>query len=101
MRKKAARIFLGTLLSLTLLQAGPAFSLETDQEMQDSVPVLFDAWVLRPAGLVSVVGGFVKFVAIAPVVAITRPTNFSTLWHSSMDGPIRFTFIDPLGNHPE
>ncbi|MDG2049495.1 MAG: hypothetical protein P8M78_04985 [Myxococcota bacterium] len=78
-----------------------AFSLETDQEMQDSVPVLFDACVLRPAGLVSVVGGFVRFVAIAPVAAITRPTNFSTLWHNSMDGPFRFTFIDPLGNHPE
>ena len=41
-----------------------AFSLATDQEMQDSVPVLFDAWVLRPAGLVSVVGGFLRFVAI-------------------------------------
>jgi len=101
MRRKVARIFLGTLLSLTLLQAGPAFSFETVQKTRDSVPVLFDAWVLRPAGLVSVVGSFMKFVAIAPVVAITRPTDFNTLWHSSMDGPVRFTFIDPLGNHPE
>ena len=101
MRKEVASVFLGTLMSLMLLQAGPAFSLESALEEQDSVPVLLDAWVLRPAGLISVVGGFVKFVAISPVVAVTRPTNFKTLWHSSMDGPIRFTFIDPLGNHPE
>ena len=101
MHRKFVSVFLGTLLSITLLQAGPAYSLESDLEEQDSVPVLLDAWVLRPAGLISVVGGFVKFVAISPVVAVTRPTNFKTLWHSSMDGPIRFTFIDPLGNHPK
>ena len=101
MRRKFARNFLGILLSLMLLNAGPAFSLESETEAQDSVPVLFDAWVLRPAGLITVVGGFLQFVAVAPAVAITRPTNLGTLWHSSMDDAVRFTFIDPLGNHPE
>lgn len=101
MRRKLASNFLGILLSLMVLHAPPAFSLESQNEAQDSVPVLFDAWVLRPAGLLSVIGGFVEFVVIAPVVAITRPTNLGTLWHSSMDDAVRFTFVDPLGNHPE
>ena len=101
MSKKVARYFVGILLSLLLLHAGPASSLENDHNAQSEVPVLLDASMLRPLGLVSVVVSFLTFVAKAPIVAITRPTDFGTFWHSSMDYSVRFTFVDPLGSHPE
>ena len=101
MRRKFAKKFLGILLSLVLLHAGPALALGGDDEPNDSVPVLLDASVLRPAGLITVVGSFLEFVILAPVVAITRPTDFGTFWHSTMDDPVRFTFVDPLGSHPD
>ena len=101
MRSSFSKYSVAILLSVALLNAAPAIAVEEMDGSPDSVPVLLDAWVLRPAGLISVVEGFLQFVVIAPVVAITRPTNLGTLWHSAMDDAVQFTFRDPLGTHPE
>ena len=67
-----------------------------------SVPVIFDIAVMRPIGLITcVVGAAFYVVPVAPIVALTRPTEIAKPLGPLVGGPMRFTFKDPLGHHPK
>jgi hypothetical protein len=34
-------------------------------------------------------------------MAVTRPTDMYKPWNALVVGPARFTFVDPLGFHPD
>jgi hypothetical protein len=67
-----------------------------------SVPVIFDIAVMRPIGLLTcLVGAAFYVVPVAPIVALTRPTEIAKPLGPLVGGPMRFTFKDPLGHHPK
>ncbi len=76
-------------------------SLGPNYDAQGRVEPTLDALVLRPLGLLMTVTGFVTFVAYAPIVVITRPTDIAEPFKSLVLGPARYTWVDPLGYHPE
>ncbi len=88
-------------LALTLAAPARADRLSGAGE-SSSVPVVFDVLVMRPIGLLtSVVGLAVYLVPVAPIVALTRPTEIAKPLGPLVGGPLRFTFKDPLGHHPK
>ena len=78
-----------------------ASTLSTNRpEQERSVNVLFDAFVLRPLGLIVTISGAVAYgVMIAPLVAMTRPSDLGKPLEPLVLRPARFTFVDPLGEH--
>jgi hypothetical protein len=99
------RSFVAALMMSTLLlaQAAPAFAenLSTNQlnEQSSSVPLLLDALLLRPVGMIVTGLGAVTFCAIAPIMAITRPTDMGKPFRMLVMNPARYTWVDPLGTH--
>jgi len=76
-------------------------SLGPNYDAQGRVDPTLDALVLRPLGLLMTVTGFVAFVAYSPIVVITRPTDIAEPFKSLVLAPARYTWVDPLGYHPE
>ena len=98
------RGFTAALVASAVLLSGAAPALAfTDEGLAASekhTPALLDAMVLRPMGLVLTMGGAVLFIPAAAFVGITRPTNIGKPFHSLVAVPFRYTFLDPLGEHP-
>ena len=85
--------------SILLALASPAAAGVDDR---DRFPILIDAVIMRPLGLAATIGGFVYYgVFVAPLLAITRPTDLGKPWRSLVVNPARFTFVDELGWHPD
>jgi hypothetical protein len=89
--------------ALLAVSATPAAAVELSTnrpEQERSVNVLFDAFVLRPLGLVVTISGAVAYgVVIAPLVAMTRPSDLGKPLEPLVLRPARYTFVDPLGEH--
>jgi len=65
-----------------------------------SVPVVFDVLFLRPVGLMmTVLGTMVYAFPVAPLTAMTRPTDLGKPFKLLVAVPGRYTFVDPLGQH--
>lgn len=89
--------------ALLLAAAAPATAYQ-DQGLaatQADTPVIFDALILRPLGILMTAGGFVAFVPTAAVVSLTRPTDVVKPFKLLVVNPFRYTFMDPLGQHPD
>lgn len=90
----------GLLLGLAAPAAAQT-SLLKNADREAAVPVVFDALVLRPVGLLlTVVGSAIFVVPVAPVLAVTRPTDMGKPFQQLVVAPARYTFVDPLGLHP-
>jgi hypothetical protein len=88
--------------ALLLTHVGPAAASASlnNADRESSVPVVLDAFLLRPVGLGMLVVGTVAFGLMAPVMAITRPTDMDKPFQKLMVEPARYIFVDPLGMHP-
>jgi hypothetical protein len=64
------------------------------------VPIWLDAVMLRPLGLVLTATGAAFSVVPMAFVAITRPTDILKPLEVLVARPFRYTFLDPLGEHP-
>ena len=92
-------------LALVLCLASPAAATSAlGRDIADgetAVPVVFDAIVLRPLGLMmTLVGTMVYAFPVAPITALTRPTDLAKPFKLLVVAPLRYTFMDPLGQHP-
>lgn len=87
---------LTALLATAVLVTGvqPASAYE-----QRETPVLLDAFILRPVGLVLTGLGLVAFVLGYVIVGLTQPTDLDKLFEALVAKPFRFTFVDPIGGH--
>ena len=89
--------------ALLLGSAAPALAdtvtMNGNNEQSHTVPVLLDALFLRPVGMIVTGFGAVTFCAIAPIMAITRPTDIGTPFRALVMAPARYTWVDPLGYH--
>ncbi len=89
------------LLAANAAPAGAQSSMLSNADREASVPVVLDALVLRPIGLLmTAVGAALFAVPVAPVVALTRPTDLGKPFRVLVVAPARYTFVDPLGLHP-
>jgi hypothetical protein len=99
-RCAAAFATAGLVLSLALPARADRVA-ESSME-PSSVPIIFDIAVMRPIGLLTcIVGAAFYVVPVAPIVALTRPTEIAKPLGPLVGGPMRFTFKDPLGQHPK
>lgn len=64
----------------------------------NATPVV-DVMLLRPAGFVSLVVGTGIFVAISPIVLVTRPHEIGKPFKSLVVRPAKYLWADPLGGH--
>ena len=98
-RKLTAAVLTGALL---LLAAAPAAAYDQETtELRHSVPMLFDILVLRPIGLVMTLAGAAVYVfPVAPLTLMTRPADIGKPLGLLVATPARFTFVDPIGQHP-
>jgi len=101
---RSIRAFVAASLTCALLlgQAAPAFAMNTMGSVENepnAVPVLFDALILRPVGLMMTAVGAVGFCLVAPLMAITRPTDLGKPFSALIVAPARYTWVDRLGTH--
>jgi len=98
----AAALALGALL---FGSAAPALAYD-DMRMrtkdgwhEEPAPVLVDAGLLRPMGILMTVAGVGLMVPVGLFTAMTRPTEIGKPWHELVVKPARFTWVDPIGSH--
>ena len=93
--------FFTTVILITLLGQPIAASAATSSGTRaDDVPVVMDV-TFRSLGIVLTAAGFVFWVASTPIQAITRPTDMHKTFKTLVINPARFTWVDPLGHHPD
>jgi hypothetical protein len=99
---KCTRAFTAALAvgALLLGNVGPAMAGIHESAREEAVPVVIDAIFLRPVGLGMLVVGTVAYGVMAPIMAITRPTDMGKPFQKLVVAPARYTFVDPLGMHP-
>ncbi len=80
---------------------GGTFSSDIGRSEINTVPVVLDAFILRPVGILMTGLGMATFAVLAPIMLITRPSNMNKPFNTLVVLPARFTFADPLGYHPD
>ena len=66
---------------------------------EHEVPILIDAMLMRPMGLLMTGVGLVLSPLPMAIVALTRPKDIYKPFAELVVRPARFTFVDPLGQH--
>ncbi|MFK7894866.1 MAG: hypothetical protein AB8G23_03460 [Myxococcota bacterium] len=69
------------------------------QDEAAHAPAVVDVLLLRPAGFVSLVVGTGLFLALTPIVLVTRPHEIAKPFNELVARPARFLWKDPLGGH--
>ena len=73
---------------------------EDNGDHPNSVPVVVDVLILRPLGLLGTALGLALYAfPVAPITAITRPGDLGKPFGPLVMRPVRYTFMDPLGQH--
>ncbi len=99
------RTLLAVFCALVLVSgaAAPAYSssgsMRTMMAGADPVSVTADILLLRPLGLITLVGGLALFALSLPILAITRPHEIGKPWNQLVVKPVKYVWVDPLGQH--
>ena len=90
-----------TVCALLLGNAVPAAASASADDFTrvHEVPILLDAILMRPVGLLMTGVGLVLAPIPMAFVAITRPKDVFKPFAELVVRPARFTFVDPLGQH--
>ncbi|MCL4684553.1 hypothetical protein KJ059_07335 [Myxococcota bacterium] len=86
-------------LACVFLLAGPAHALE--ERDADRVPVVFDILTRAAFGIPLTILGGAAMIPVGFVTAITRPSEIDKPFRILVLGPVRYTWVDPLGYHPD
>jgi hypothetical protein len=96
------RIVAAVATAIAIALAGtPAWSEDYELPADDATsPPMFDLFVLRPVGIVSLALGTALFIApVAPLTLISRPSDIGKPFGKLVTNPVRYVFSDPLGDH--
>lgn len=99
------RRFLAASCALVLLLGAAAPAYASNESMRsmmagsDPVSPVVDVLLLRPLGLVTLIGGSALFLASLPIVLITRPHEVGKPFDLLVGAPVRYVWVDPLGSH--
>lgn len=81
-----------------VLAAGPAHALE--ERESERIPVMFDLLTRVVFGIPLTIAGSAAMVPVGFFTAITRPSEIDKPFRILVLGPVRYTWVDPLGYHP-
>ena len=87
------------IVSAALLLSTTATAQTISQGDAANAPAVVDVMLLRPAGFVSLIVGTGIFLAISPIVLITRPHEIGMPFETLVAGPAKYLWRDPLGGH--
>lgn len=100
MRRITSHLLALTIIICLALPASAGSLTRDDGDVPNSVPIVFDALILRPLGLVATAFGAALYAfPVAPIVALTRPGDLMKPFGPLVAAPGKFTFSDPLGQH--
>ena len=101
MSRRIRTIAAALAVATALVIAAPALAYQDEglDAQEKHTPILVDAILLRPLGLVGVAGGFVIGALPTAMVLLTRPTDVPKTLDYFIGTPFRYTFMDPLGQH--
>jgi len=85
----SAALLLSTTVTAQMISQGDAAN----------APAVVDVMLLRPAGFISLVVGTGLFLALTPIVLITRPHEIGTPFNALVAKPAKYLWRDPLGGH--
>ena len=91
------RIVITVLLAASLATPAAASDLANSAE----VPVGFDLMTRAVFGIPLTIIGAVAMVPVGFVTLITRPKEIQKPFDMLVMGPARYTWVDPLGEHPD
>jgi hypothetical protein len=97
---KRFRSFFAALCAVAMLasSAQPALASPSEMAVQNG-PLLLDVFIMRPAGFVMFATGVGLFIASAPLVLLTRPTDIADPFNALVVKPAKYVWMDPLGGH--
>jgi len=98
-RVRRVTAFLLAVLTVTLAAAPNASAKQANLDARGQVSPVTDVLLLRPLGIGATVAGAGLFLVAVPIVAITRPTQIGVPWEWLVMKPVRYTWLDPLGDH--
>ncbi len=90
---------LAAILMFTTVFASTANADTISQGDAANASPVVDALVLRPAGFLSLIVGTTLFLATAPIVLVTRPTDIDKPFKQLVVRPAKYLWVDPLGGH--
>jgi hypothetical protein len=98
------RQFLAVLAALLLFStvfSSSAMAQSQSQSQYDAAnaPAAVDVLILRPAGFISLIVGTALFLAMSPIVLITRPHEIGVPFKELVVRPAKYLWADPLGGH--
>jgi hypothetical protein len=93
MKRIMITILLAASLATPAAASNPANSTE--------VPVGFDLFTRAVFGIPLTILGTVAMIPVGFVTLITRPTEIEKPFDMLVMGPARYTWVDPLGDHPD
>ena len=96
------RQFLAVFAALLLFSTAFSTSaMAQSQSQYDSAnaPASVDVLILRPAGFISLIVGTALFLAMSPIVLITRPHEIGVPFKELVVRPAKYLWADPLGGH--
>lgn len=96
---RARRAIAAGLAVLALAIAPAAVAEPQNMDASGRVNPAVDVLLLRPMGILATLTGTALFVAAAPIILITRPTEFAGPLDYLVLRPARYTWRDPLGDH--
>lgn len=91
------RIVITVLLAASLATPAAASSPADSSEM----PVGFDLMTRVVFGIPLTILGAVAMVPVGLATAVTRPKEIRKPFDILVMGPARYTWVDPLGDHPD
>jgi hypothetical protein len=87
-------------IACVLLLAGPAHASEARDSAQ-RVPAMFDLGTRIVFGIPLTILGCAAMIPVGFLTAITRPTEIEKPFRYLVVAPARYTWADPLGDHPD
>lgn len=94
--RKGAAIFAA--FAMIAMTAAPAVA-DNNYDPRSNAPAMVDVLILRPMGFAALVVGTGVFLAVAPVVLISRPHEIHKPFYALMGRPAQYVWRDPIGSH--
>jgi hypothetical protein len=92
------KLLVWTMAAVLGLAAAPARAVTYEDSFEQcNYPKTFDLMIMRPISLLTVVGGGLLFLPLAPLALLTVPREVGSVWESMVVSPARFTFDRQLG----
>jgi hypothetical protein len=96
--RRILAVLAAMLLFSTVFSTSAMAQMRTQNDAANA-PAAVDVLLLRPMGFVSLIVGTGLFLALSPIVLITRPHEIGIPFKELVVRPAKFLWVDPIGGH--